>query len=532
MANHSSEARDLSAEPPSYRGYRVVIEGSRHRVRAELEGETIADSAAVLTMQETRLPNVFYFPPEDVRTELLVRSDHRTNCPFKGNASYWHLEVGGRRIENAVWSYEEPFDESEMIRGYLAFRWGAIDRWLVNDQVLDKPPGEPESAEANELVDWLVKAAWRSQSTNDLVARLAQVLQAAGFPLWRLRLLIRTLNPQLFALTYTWQDGTDEITENQASHSGVQSAQYLNSPFAAIIRGEGGIRRRLEGPNARLDFPVLEDLVAEGATDYVAMPLRFSDGQINILVLVSARPGGFSTDKLGQLYEILPNLSRLLEAHAQRISSLTLLRTYLGRNAGRRVMEGLVRRGDGEQLHAAIWLSDLRGSTKLAETLSREDYLETLNQYFDAVAGAVLDQGGEVLKFIGDAVLAIFPIDDPEAAHPEACAQALMALRDARARLDEVNKTRQAVAAPVLEFGVGLHRGDLTYGNIGTAKRLDFTVIGPAVNEVARIEGLCRPLGQSALISSAFAKSYPGHLKSLGAHHLRNVEQAQEIFTL
>ena len=312
----------------------------------------------------------------------------------------------------------------------------------------------------------------------------------------------------------------------------MQSEQYRNSPFAAIINGEGGIRRRLEGPGARLDYPVLEDLVAEGATDYVAMPLRFSDGQINILVLVSDRPGGFSTDQLGQLYEVLPNLSRMLEAHAQRISSLTLLKTYLGRNAGQRVMDGLVKRGDGELLHAAIWLSDLRGSTVLAETLSREDYLAALNQYFDAVAGAVIDHDGEVLKFIGDAVLAIFPIDDLRHPNPDACTQALAAVRDAGERLAALNEVRRAAGELPLDFGIGLHRGDLTYGNIGTTKRLDFTVIGPAVNEASRIEGLCKPLGQPVLISAAFADSYPGQLTSLGKHALRGVAEPKEIFTL
>ena len=248
----------------------------------------------------------------------------------------------------------------------------------------------------------------------------------------------------------------------------------------------------------------------EGATDYVAMPLRFSDGQINILTMVSDRPGGFSTDELGQLYEVLPTLSRLLEAHAQRISALTLLRTYLGSNAGERVMNGLVKRGDGENLHAVIWFCDLRGSTALAESLSREDYLAALNQYFDCMAGAVIDHDGEVLKFIGDAVLAIFPIDDLANPYPKACTSALDASRDAQQRIDDVNRERAERGEPPLAYGIGLHRGDLTYGNIGTTKRLDFTVIGSAVNEAARIEDMCKTLDIPVLISEAFARSVPG----------------------
>jgi adenylate cyclase len=336
----------------------------------------------------------------------------------------------------------------------------------------------------------------------------------------------------LFALGYTWKRDGDEVTVFEISHEILHGEQYLKSPFAVVIKGEGGVRRRLEGPNAQLDFPVLEDLVAEGATDYVAMPLRFSDGQLNILTLVSDQAGGFSTEELGQTYEILPTLGRLFEAHALRLSSSTLLRTYLGSDAGQRVIDGLVKRGDGENIHAAIWLTDLRDSTSLAASLSREDYLSLLNSYFDCVAGAVLDHGGEVLKFIGDSVLAIFAIDDPDQKEPVACARALAAANEALRRLVTVNKERAAAGAPLLEFGIGLHRGDLTYGNIGTAKRLDFTVIGSAVNEVSRIESLSKTLDRQILISSAFGESVPDPMISLGHQTLRGVTGECEIFGL
>ena len=415
----ASEVRGEHAAQASHEGYRIVIEPTPEPIRAILRSETIVDSARALVMHETRLPPVFYFPRDDVRMEFLVRSDHHTNCPFKGNASYWALDVGGKIMENAVWSYEDPFDEASPVKDYLALDWNSVDTWFAGDTELVEQPRDELQAKANPLVDWLVLEAWKAKTSQELVAALAEALVSAGFPLWRLRLFIRTLHPQLFAYGYTWQRGIDEIGEYQASHARIESEQYTNSPFAAIINGEGGVRRRLEGPNPRLDFPVLKDFVKEGATDYVAMPLRFSDGQINVLILTSDRAGGFSTHELGQLYEILPTLSTQLESHAQRLSSLALLRTYLGRNAGQRVLDGLVKRGDGENLHAVIWFSDLRDSTSLAEALSRDDYLETVNQYFDCVAGAVIDNGGEVLKFIGDAVLAIFAIDDTEIGEPD-----------------------------------------------------------------------------------------------------------------
>lgn len=527
-----SMARTEHAAQSAHEGYRIVIEPSAEPIRAVLQDQTIVDSARAVVMHETRLPPVFYFPREDVRMDLLVRSDHHTNCPFKGNASYWALDVGGKTTENAVWSYEDPYDEASPVKGYLAFNWNSMDAWFAGDTALIERPRDDMQATANPLVDWLVLEAWKAKTSPELVTLLAEALISAGLPLWRLRLFIRTLHPQLYANGYSWQRGSDEIAEFQPSHTGVQSEVFTNSPLAAIINGEGGVRRRLEGATPRLDFPVLKDLVQEGATDYVAMPLRFSDGQINIVVLTSDRPGGFSTHELGQLHEILPTLSCQLESHAQRLSSQALLRTYLGRNAGQRVLDGLVKRGDGENLHAVIWFSDLRDSTSLAEELSREDYLETVNQYFDCVAGAVIDNGGEVLKFIGDAVLAIFVIDDTENSHPQACVRALDAVHDAQRRMQDVNQDREAKNERPLAFGTGLHRGDLTYGNIGTERRLDFTVIGPAVNTASRIEGLCKPLGNAILVSARFAESCARELVSLGEHDLRGVRDRQEIFTL
>jgi len=526
---------DIPARAPervSHAGYRVVIEPSANRIRAVFNGETIADSDRALVMRETRLPWVYYFPRADVRTDLLTRKPQRTHCPFKGDASYWSLTVGDRVAEDAVWSYEDPFDEAMSVRDYIAFDWKVVDSWYQGENLIPKQPGDAATAKANPYVNWLVEDAWKATSAEDLVQRFAEALSEAGFPLLRLRLLVRTLNPLLMGRGYSWMRGVDKVEEFELTYEAVQGAQFQDSPFAAILKGEGGIRRRLEGPNPLLDYPVLEDLVQEGATDYVVMPLRFSDGQVNIITMVSDRPGGFSTDELGPLYEILPNLARQLEAHAQRTTSMTLLQTYLGRNAGSRVMDGLIKRGDGEDLHAVVWYSDLRGSTGLAESLSREDYLDGLNEYFDSVAGAVIEHGGEVLKFIGDAVLAIFAIDDRESRNPQACAQALDAVRDAEARMAAANTERAARGQPALRFGTSLHRGDLTYGNIGTMKRLDFTVIGPAVNEAARIEALCKTLDTPVLISEAFAKSIDGQLEPLGLHSLRGVRAKQAIFTL
>jgi adenylate cyclase len=523
---------DPSADLSLHEGYRLKVAPSPARLRAIFNGETIADSADVLVMRETNYPPVYYFPRKDVAMHLLVPTDQRSHCPFKGNANYWTLRVADREVENIAWSYEDPFDEATLVKDHIALYWDKMDEWLIDEQPMPAPVRSNQQS-TNPLVPWLVDQAWRAQTAPELLAILAEALRNAEFPLWRARIMIQTLNPLLFARGYTWQQDIDGIVEFQATHAGVDRPQYQDSPFAAIIRGEGGIRRRLEGDTARLDYPILEELITEGATDYVAMSMRFTDGQINILVLVSNQPDGFSTEQLGHLYQILPNLSRLLEAHAQRSSARSLLQTYLGQGAGDMVMEGHVKRGDAEELEAIILMSDLRDSTSLAEMLPKDDYLAALNDYFDCVAGAVIANGGDVLKYIGDAVLAIFPIEHDATGCSSAFDRALAALQDANQRMDEVNVARQTRAnAPPLRFGTGVHSGHLTFGNVGTQGRLDFTVIGSGVNQAARLASLCKTLGETVIISKAVADHAAVSVKSLGHHELRGIRERQELFTL
>jgi adenylate cyclase len=515
----------------SHTGYRLIIEPSRKRVRVVFNGETVAHSDRVLVMHETGYRPVAYVPREDVRMDLLQPTEQHTHCPFKGDASYWTIEVGGRRVENAAWSYEDPYDEAEVVRGHIAFYWDRMDAWFEDGEQVAEPPPLTTAATANPLLHWVTREAWQAATPQELIERLALRLVGAGFALWRLRLLIRTLHPQLFATSFAWRSDGDGVETTRASHAVLESRAYLDSPFAPILRGEGGVRRRLEGPQPKLDYPILQDLHAEGGTDYVAMPLRFSDGQINIITLVSGEAGGFSTAQLGLLYEILPVLSRLFEVFALQDTAATLLGTYLGRRTGSEVLNGLIKRGDGRDIDAAIWLCDLRDSTVLSESMARDAYLESLNQFFDGMVEPIVEHGGEVLKYIGDAVLAIFPIEEPDSPAEKACAGALAAAADARARVEQLNLERVERGEPPLAYGIGLHRGSLTYGNIGSADRLDFTIVGTAVNQVARIENMTKILRVPLLISSAFAASFGGELISLGRHRLRGVALPQEIFT-
>lgn len=518
---------------------RFSFEPHPARVSVSFNGASIADSDRVRVMRETRLPAVFYFPRDDVNWDHLKPTEHHTFCPFKGNASYWSLEISGRRAENAAWSYEDPFEDARHIKDYVAFYANLVD--IVDDA--GKSAGERAAAStqayANPLLDWLLNEAPNTASTKELTEAFARQLQAVGIPLWRMTVIIRTLHPQVMAEALVWWSKQATVDVRRVPYSEIQSPQFLNSPLVPIFEGAGGIRRRLDIPEPVLDFGILEELHAEGATDYVAMPITFLDGQINVLTLASDRPGGFNTNELGHIYEILAPLGRLYELHNMRRTAVTLLDTYLGRHAGERVLNGRIKRGDGENIEAVIWFCDLRDSTPLARSMSQEEFLGALNQFFDCMAGAVLEHGGQVLRFIGDAALAIFPVASSDAAGEastgsaeEARERALAAAVEADSRIRRMNAKRKSKGWLPLSYGLALHVGEVTYGNIGTRERLEFTVVGDAANYAARVESMCKTLGRPILASAEFARHCPDCFESLGRHAMRGIDAEQEIFAL
>ncbi|NIR32427.1 MAG: DUF427 domain-containing protein [Gammaproteobacteria bacterium] len=537
MADSANTPREASAEP-AHPDYPIAFEPSPKRVHVVFNGVTVADSPRAMIMREARLPPVYYFPRQDVRMDLMHRTRHRTHCPFRGNATYWTLKVGERVAENAAWSYEDPYEPSREIKDYLAFHQEYMDSVYEEDQAVTSSE-RALPVHTNPLLDWLLRKACDAPSVRELVSGFAQAMADAGIPVWRLWLTIRTLHPQLLSNAYLWQRDASEVEENPVGYEVLHERRYLESPVKLIFDGFGGVRRQLDVPDPQLDYPIVRDLYKEGATDYVAMPLVFSDGQVNAISLSTWQPGGFSTEQLGYIYEVLPLVARLIEVHATRRVALNLLNTYLGTHSGERVLSGLVRRGDGETVYSVIWFCDLRESTALAESMSRQEFLSVLNAYFECMAGPVLDHGGEVLRFIGDAVLAIFPVvevsDDTDGVHisvGEACRTAAATARDAVHRMSALNDARTRRGEPRLHFGLGLHVGEVMYGNIGTPSRLEFSVIGAAANQAARIESLCKTLGVPVALSSEFARHYGGELVSLGRHRLRGVNALQEIYTL
>ncbi len=389
----------------------------------------------------------------------------------------------------------------------------------------------PLSPAGRSIADWLMNEARELGESRAVLSELGKRLCAEGFPVARLFVSLRTLHPQVLAIGLAWRRGEQEATEVPRAHDILESPQYLNSPIRLIFEGAPMVRRRIGAGEGALDFPILVDLKEEGATDYLALPLPFSHGRINTVTIATDQAGGFRPEDIDRFVELVPLLALVLEVKETQRISTTLLETYLGHDAGRRVLSGLVKRGDGATIAAALWYCDLRGFTGMSEALPRDEVIATLNDWFGAMAAPVHAHGGEVLKFIGDAMLAIFPIAD-DLDRDRACHTALDAAQAALAGLDQLNAGRIEAGKAPLAMGLALHMGAVMYGNIGAPDRLDFTVIGPAVNLVSRLEGLCASLGQRLVASARFASPCGSRLRPIGRHALRGIAEPEEVFTL
>ncbi|MCL6414822.1 adenylate/guanylate cyclase domain-containing protein [Aestuariirhabdus sp. Z084] len=382
------------------------------------------------------------------------------------------------------------------------------------------------------LSQWMLNEAWRLPDAQSLTKALVERLLSLGVPLYRVRITLRLLHPQITGFSFTWVKGDDEITVYNPPHEMLHSETYRDSPYWAIFEeGAGAIRRRLSGPDAQLDYPLLSELADEGASDYVALPIEFMDGSIHAITLAADKGPGFSTEHLAMIYELLPAMGRVLEIYALRCTSQILLETYLGKRTGSQVLQGRIKRGDGEQIEAIIWFCDLRGSTQMADQMGLEAFIEKLNQFFEIMAQSVLEQDGEVLRYIGDAMLAIFPIGKHgcEAVPAKVAANALMAARCAISRMQSEPECKG------MEFGIGLHFGTVMYGNIGSPSRLEFTAIGAAANEAARIQDLTKSLGVPLLASHQFVEKHGGQgedgWRFNGSFPLRGVSGERRVYT-
>ena len=338
--------------------------------------------------------------------------------------------------------------------------------------------------EVHPVIRWLMTDARREIDPNEFLEAFAHELRVAGVDVSRITTGVPILHPQIFSFSGLWQLGKGTTERQYRTESGIP-ATLSNSPIGIAYDGGGPVRCDLTEPPQNGEFIILGDLRREGFSDYIVHSLPFADGSHKALSLATSRRGGFSADELGLFEAMIPAVAFNLEVQALRRTARTLLDTYVGRQSGGRVLDGQIHRGTGETIRAVIWLCDLIGFTNLSENLERDVLIDLLNCYFGPMCDAVAEQGGEILKFMGDAMLAIFPVGADTAA---ICGTALAAAERAQAALIDENLRRERLGLPRIEYGLALHVGDLMYGNIGSDTRLDFTVIGPAVNLTARIE--------------------------------------------
>ncbi len=507
---------------PKIKGYGISVEPLRGRVAIYRDDILLAESHNAKVMYETRLPPAIYVPRDDLCVELSPETELQTFCPFKGTATYHDISLPGERLENSIWAYEDALPESAAIQGHIGFMPNAATRIDLGDNTLRDPD---DGNISGPLIDWLMRGASESQTPGTFTQALAEKMLEHGIAIQRLSVLVWSLHPLIAGRHYVWEKDAEEISTYTPSYEIHDHPAFTNSPLRHVSNGLGGVRQRLNDDNPHNSFPIIEDLRAKGATDYVAMPLPFSDGRTNVLTLTCDHPDGFTTENLGLVFECSAVIARFYEVFTQRENAQALLETYVGKRSGARVLGGEIRRGDGDDINAAIMFCDLRSSTTLEEKLGRGAYITLLNEFFETVSGIVHDHDGEVLKFIGDAVLAVFPAgDNAELARTNAQLSAVKIV-------EKLAELRDAGADHHCDCSIGLAYGGVTYGNVGSQERLDFTVIGQAANIAARLGEYGKTVGHRIIVSRDIEPACK-HAVPLGDIKLHNVSQPVASFAL
>jgi adenylate cyclase len=399
---------------------------------------------------------------------------------------------------------------------------------IVTEAVYQRPAGErPASDSLESIRHWLIAGARAEPSFIRVIDELGWRLLAAGYRLMRVSLHAGTLHPQFRNVAFMWWREPGHTQRLMITYEVADILPYAENPVRRVREGGETLRRRLEGADAVLDFAMLRDLQSRGATEYLALPVASSFGFGSyMLAYVTDRAGGLTDREVADLGSLGGLVAVIADMHSQKRIAENVLRAYLGHQTGPRVLAGEIRRGSGELIAAIIWSSDLRDFTALSDHEPADHVIATLNDMFDLQARAIAKHGGEILKFMGDGLLAIFPVSAPDQA-ADAAAQALAAATETLGGL-EVRNAR-ADTAP-LRMVIALHYGTVTYGNIGSADRLDFTVIGPAVNLVSRAEAVAKSLNLPLVVTDDFATAYRHALRSIGKHRFRGLDQEHELF--
>ena len=396
---------------------------------------------------------------------------------------------------------------------------------------------EQHAPRVTAITDWLIQQGLLRSNFGTILEGYCERLVEIGVPLWRGYVSARTLHPTVRGTGCSWR--ADEGIRSELYIHDRQPGDFLTSPFRAMLEA-GQTRMRLDlTRNERVPFPVVERLRQQGATDYLAQIVGFGvDGERSnetgvVASWTTRDAAGFAERDIAILEHMISRLGLALQARLGYEITVNLLDTYVGPEAGRRILDGEIRRGMLEAIPAVIVYADLRGFTALADRTGHDELVDMLNDYFDCLVPVIVERGGYVLKFLGDGLLATFPL--AERAPAEVCETALDAAAETLACVRQLNAGRLAAGKPPMEFDMALHLGEVFWGNVGSSDRLDFTVIGPAVNEASRIEALCAQHDRNLLISETFAKaatSSSARLVSIGRYALRGVRSAQSLYTL
>lgn len=398
----------------------------------------------------------------------------------------------------------------------------------AESQDMNAPHQNPPTTLSDGVVHWLTNGTRDERFIDNIFAQMCIRLQQAGIPLKRSTFHVLIHHPQWLGARFMWADGMRDAEIALVDYDVRERSEYIGSPANELQDGAGEIRENLEGdPALGRRHALYDEMRAKGLTDYVAWPLYHTLGKRHLVTFATDRPGGFDDAHIAALKNVLPVLALVSEIRIKNRLARTLLETYVGAHAGELILAGATRRGTGTTVRAAIMICDLREFTKISDNWPRDDVIDLLNDYFDAMSEPIARHGGEILKFIGDGLLAIFPLSQPDA-----CAKLLHAVTEARQAMAALNERNNGTGRAPLNYGIGVHVGDVMYGNIGSSSRLDFTVIGPAVNMASRLEALTKQLGRPVLLSRAFAELVEQQfaLEHVGKYEVRGFSDPIELF--
>jgi adenylate cyclase len=396
------------------------------------------------------------------------------------------------------------------------------------------------SCHTKAVADWLVNGARPAADTPGVLSELCDRLLGCGIPIGRVGLFVLTLHPHVMGQRFLWKPGSP-MDVNSAPFEAFQTEEFQKSPVRRVIDTGVPVRRRLADKDCPIDLTMLPQLRKQGVTDYLAVPLIFADGAAHGATFATSDPHGFTDEQVSSLTSIAAPLSRVVENRMLQRTACALLDTYVGNKGGERILAGQIRRGHVDVMNAVIWFSDMRGFTSLSDRLEPQALVDLLNRYFDCQVPSILDRGGEVLEYMGDGLLAVFLIAPDGDNARKVCRSALEAAREARdaiARLSTRLKNHgesygsEEHGVHGVQFGLALHLGQVSYGNIGSRNRLKFTCVGPAMNLAARIEGLTSPLHRAILASDEFARQCPSEFVPVGEFDLKGFATTRTVFGL